>query len=336
MSAGIGKANGTREINVTLGIGEMNGQRVAKAGDASHHPVRPRLRLVWSAPVRIDIDAAAGLPGGSPGRPGSARDRQSAADRSAQRAAAKPSPAVRPEIPAQHAQAAQPAPAAKQTRVAASYAPAAAQPLAPSLAPATRAAPAKHAAPATRALPAGRPVPAPRPAPAARQAPAARPAPATRRASDTRTAEANKLGSVTRRTPVAPSVHTTRSAPLTQPTPASRPAGAPRHQPTRLRLTRRGRVVLATFTMLATAATVTLIWMATAGGAAASSPGTPARSPYAGMTQIVVRPGQTLWSVAVAAEPSANTWVVVQQIMDVNSLTATNIQAGQLLWVPKD
>lgn len=88
--------------------------------------------------------------------------------------------------------------------------------------------------------------------------------------------------------------------------------------------------------MLATAATVTLIWMATAGGAAASSPGTPARSPYAGMTQIAVRPGQTLWSVAVAAEPSANTWVVVQQIMDVNSLTATNIQAGQLLWVPKD
>lgn len=93
--------------------------------------------------------------------------------------------------------------------------------------------------------------------------------------------------------------------------------------------------MLATFTTLAAATAATLVWMAAAGSAAASSQGMPARSPYAGMTQVVVRPGQTLWSVAATADPSANSWAVVQQIMDVNSLTSTNIQAGQLLWVPR-
>lgn len=91
---------------------------------------------------------------------------------------------------------------------------------------------------------------------------------------------------------------------------------------------------MATFTTLAAAATVTLVWMATAGGAAAFSEGASARSPHAGMTQVMVQPGQTLWSVAVAAEPSANASVVVQQIIDANSLNGGSIQPGQLLWVP--
>ena len=54
-----------------------------------------------------------------------------------------------------------------------------------------------------------------------------------------------------------------------------------------------------------------------------------------GMTQVVVRPGQTLWSIAAAAEPSANTWTVVQQITQVNALNGPVVRAGQLLWVPK-
>jgi LysM domain len=57
-------------------------------------------------------------------------------------------------------------------------------------------------------------------------------------------------------------------------------------------------------------------------------------SPYHGMTQVVVRPGQTLWSIAAAAEPSGNLWGVVQQIINVNALSSANVQAGQLLWVP--
>jgi LysM repeat protein len=53
------------------------------------------------------------------------------------------------------------------------------------------------------------------------------------------------------------------------------------------------------------------------------------------MTQIVVQPGQTLWSIALSAEPSANTQTVVQQIADANALGGTSLKAGQLLWVPK-
>jgi hypothetical protein len=58
-------------------------------------------------------------------------------------------------------------------------------------------------------------------------------------------------------------------------------------------------------------------------------------SPYQGMTQIVVRPGQTLWSVAAAAEPSNDPWDVVQQIINVNALNGPEIHAGELLWIPK-
>jgi hypothetical protein len=139
--------------------------------------------------------------------------------------------------------------------------------------------------------------------------------------------------------PAARPPYRAQPAPVTGPASVGRPSPATKPQrthPAGLRLTRRGRVVLAALTMLAAAAAVTLIWMAAAGSAAASSSGTPAKSPYAGMTQVVVRPGQTIWSVAVAADPSANAWTVVQQIMDVNSLTGTNIQAGQLLWVPQN
>lgn len=94
-------------------------------------------------------------------------------------------------------------------------------------------------------------------------------------------------------------------------------------------------MVAAALTTLAAGAIALLAWTAAAGGAAASGGDTPARSPYSGMTQIVVQPGQTLWSVAVAADPSERTWSVVQQIMEVNSLNGTSIRAGQLLWVPR-
>ena len=79
---------------------------------------------------------------------------------------------------------------------------------------------------------------------------------------------------------------------------------------------------------------VTLLWMSVPGGVQASSHGSAPGSPYQGMTQVVVQPGQTLWSIAAAAEPSANAWAVVQQIINVNALSGAKVQAGQLLWVP--
>lgn len=105
--------------------------------------------------------------------------------------------------------------------------------------------------------------------------------------------------------------------------------------PAGLRLTRRGRAVLVAVLTLAVIVIVTVLRTSAAGGSEPSARGASARSPYSGMTQVAVRPGQTLWSVAAAAEPSANAWAVVQEIIDVNRLNSPQIQPGQLLWVPK-
>jgi nucleoid-associated protein YgaU len=108
-------------------------------------------------------------------------------------------------------------------------------------------------------------------------------------------------------------------------------------RPGAVRLTRRGRRVVAALAMLLVIAAAMLLWITAAGSVQASSRGTrgATASPYQGMTQVVVRPGQTLWSIAAAAEPSANSWAVVQQIVQVNALNSATIRAGQLLWVPK-
>ena len=105
-------------------------------------------------------------------------------------------------------------------------------------------------------------------------------------------------------------------------------------RPGAVRLTRRGRRVVAAFVIGVVIVAVTLLWMSVAGSVQASSHGSALGSPYRGMTQVVVRPGQTLWSIAAAAEPSGNLWGVVQQIINVNALSSANVQAGQLLWVP--
>jgi LysM domain len=102
-----------------------------------------------------------------------------------------------------------------------------------------------------------------------------------------------------------------------------------------VRLTRRGRAVLAGLVILLAVATLTLFWMISAGGVQASGQGQPPRSEYRGMTRVVVRQGQTLWSIAASAEPTADPRIVVQQIIEVNALTGTDIRTGELLWVPK-
>ncbi len=106
-------------------------------------------------------------------------------------------------------------------------------------------------------------------------------------------------------------------------------------RPGAIRLTRRGRRVVAGFIMLVVIVVATVIWMTAAGSVQASSRGGAPASPYQGMTQVVVSPGQTVWSIAAAAEPSANPWAVVQQITEINALDGATVHAGQLLWVPK-
>jgi Tfp pilus assembly protein FimV len=104
--------------------------------------------------------------------------------------------------------------------------------------------------------------------------------------------------------------------------------------PPPLRLTRRGRVVVSVLVVGVIAAITLVVSLAAAGGAQATNHGQPGAG-YQGMHEIVVRPGQTLWSIASAAEPGADPRIVVQQIMAANAMTGTTISAGQLLWVPR-
>ena len=123
--------------------------------------------------------------------------------------------------------------------------------------------------------------------------------------------------------------------------PVLRPTAGPVLRPTAgpVRLTRRGRLVVGGLALAVAALAALLLSLAASGGALAASHGAAshgaAGTGYQGMRQVVVQPGQTLWSIAAAAEPSENLWAVVQQIINVNALSGAGIQTGQLLWVPK-
>ena len=98
-----------------------------------------------------------------------------------------------------------------------------------------------------------------------------------------------------------------------------------------LRLTRRGRIAVA----VTAALLVTIISLIAAGVAQATSHAPSSRVARPNLVQVVVRPGQTLWSVAESADPDQDTRVVVRQIIDLNSLSGPTVQAGQQLWVPR-
>jgi len=94
----------------------------------------------------------------------------------------------------------------------------------------------------------------------------------------------------------------------------------------RLRLTRRGRLALT----LATAGCV----LAIAGLAVASSSSTPEASAPTTATSVVVAPGDTLWDLALRADPQADPRVTVARIVELNNLSGGHIQPGQQLQLP--
>ena len=125
-----------------------------------------------------------------------------------------------------------------------------------------------------------------------------------------------------------------RDAPdLRRDTPAARSGRSGRSRDTPaapLRLTRRGRVVAAT----AAALLVTVVSLLLTGVAQATNDGPSSRVARQSLVQVVVHPGQSLWSVAESADPDQDPRAVIQQIIDLNSLNGDTVFAGQQLWVP--
>jgi hypothetical protein len=102
-----------------------------------------------------------------------------------------------------------------------------------------------------------------------------------------------------------------------------------------VRLTRRGRRVIAGFVAAVVLAAAAALWLAAATGAQAANHGVAPSAVDKSMTAVVVKPGQTLWSIALRAEPAADPRLVIGQIMEFNALGSDVVVPGERLWVPK-
>lgn len=104
---------------------------------------------------------------------------------------------------------------------------------------------------------------------------------------------------------------------------------------TRVRLTRRGRIVVATLITAGVMLVAALAWLAGTARAEAAGRGSPASAVYHSMRPVVVQPGESLWTIATQADPAGDPRAVMQEIIDINALNGTSVQPGQRLWLPR-
>lgn len=101
-------------------------------------------------------------------------------------------------------------------------------------------------------------------------------------------------------------------------------------RPTRLRLTLRGRRVLAVLAALPAVVAVSVAMIS--GGAALASRDAGAVS--SSFTRVTVSSGESLWTIAQDVAPGADPRDVVDAIVRLNSLEGVTLQAGQSLAIP--
>jgi hypothetical protein len=95
------------------------------------------------------------------------------------------------------------------------------------------------------------------------------------------------------------------------------------------RLTPRGRLVVTGVSALL----VGVLSVGLATTARASHTGS--ASPGKHVTRVDVMPGQSLWSIAEAHDPDADTRVIIHEIQQLNAMTSDQVQSGESLWVPR-
>lgn len=96
---------------------------------------------------------------------------------------------------------------------------------------------------------------------------------------------------------------------------------------TRLRLTRRGRAVIAALVSLPLV--IALAAMALNGGGATATSGGDR------ISTVTVEAGESLWSVAASIAPGASTADVVADLIAVNDLQSASLVPGQTLVIPE-
>src|SRR5215472_9960769 len=116
---------------------------------------------------------------------------------------------------------------------------------------------------------------------------------------------------------------------------ARSPEAGSRPVRTRVRLTRRGRIVVAGLITASMVLVAALAWLAGTAKADAAGSGVPSSAVYHSLRTVVVLPGQSLWSIATRYEPGSDPRNVIQEIIDLNALSGTSVQPGQHLWLPR-
>ncbi|PZE25019.1 hypothetical protein DEI81_12890 [Curtobacterium sp. MCBD17_013] len=96
----------------------------------------------------------------------------------------------------------------------------------------------------------------------------------------------------------------------------------------RLRITRRGRVVLTTVSALPVLLVVALA--ALNGGQAAAGD----HAAHVHFTTVTIQPGESLWQLAQDEAPNVDPRDFVQDVVDLNNLPSAAVQAGEKLAIP--
>jgi hypothetical protein len=99
----------------------------------------------------------------------------------------------------------------------------------------------------------------------------------------------------------------------------------------RLRITARGRKVLAVLVALPVVSALTAVALFGGGSAIATGGGASTEFDY-----ITVTGGQSLWGIAETIAPEADPRDVIAEIMSLNQLTESSVQPGQRIAVPAD
>lgn len=101
---------------------------------------------------------------------------------------------------------------------------------------------------------------------------------------------------------------------------------------TRLRLTSRGRRVVAFLASLPAIAALSIAIVSGGGALASGEQGASADS----FATVTVLPGDTLWTIAQDVAPSADPRDVVDAIMRLNALGSAQLDAGETLAIPAE
>lgn len=103
----------------------------------------------------------------------------------------------------------------------------------------------------------------------------------------------------------------------------------PVQAPTRLRLTRRGRIVFGGMATVLVAGALAMGASFAAPSATASSQQNVQEFPY-----VVAQPGDSLWSIATALDPNTDARDLIAEIVRLNQLSDPSLLAGDAIAVP--